>query len=35
MNGAGSGVAAATAIGVPANSQTQNPVQVFQCGATG
>ncbi len=35
MNGAGSGVAAATAIGVPANSQTQNPVQVFQCGAGG
>ncbi len=35
MNGAGSGVAAATAISVPANSQTQNPVQVFQCGATG
>jgi uncharacterized protein (TIGR03437 family) len=35
MNGAGSGVAAATAISVPANSQTQNSVQVFQCGATG
>jgi len=35
MNGAGSGVTAATAISVPAGSQTQNPVQVFQCGATG
>jgi uncharacterized protein (TIGR03437 family) len=35
MNGAGTGVAAATAISVPANSQTQNPVQVFQCGTTG
>lgn len=35
MNGAGSGVAAATAISVPANSQTQNPVEVFQCGPSG
>jgi uncharacterized protein (TIGR03437 family) len=35
MNGTGNGVAAATAICVPANSQTQNSVQVFQCGATG
>ena len=35
MNGTGNGVAAATAISVPANSQTQNSVQVFQCGATG
>ncbi len=35
MNGAGSGVAAATAISVPANSQTQNSVQVFQCGTMG
>jgi uncharacterized protein (TIGR03437 family) len=34
-NGSGGGVAAATAIGVPANSQTQNPVVVFQCGASG
>ena len=36
MNGAGSGVAAATAIQVQAgNSQSQSAVPVFQCGASG
>ncbi len=36
MNGAGTGVAAATAIEVPTGQpQQQNPVAVFQCGASG
>jgi uncharacterized protein (TIGR03437 family) len=36
MNGAGTGVAAATAIAVQAaNPQVQSPVPVFQCGAAG
>jgi uncharacterized protein (TIGR03437 family) len=36
MNGAGTGVAAATAISIPASSpNTQTPVTLFQCGSSG